>query len=193
MAHGWTSFYSLIGSAAAGLIGLIFIVITLSNRRGRPSSLRAFALYMTPTIFHFGAALAVSAFIEIPGSGPRETAAVLGLVALAGLACCLRSAMGILRTPGSAPHWSDFWLYAGLPAALYAALIASAAGDWANAAWAARAMAGLLLALLLLGVRNAWDTVTWIAPSRPRSGDIEPAPLPSDAIGVANPSELSSK
>lgn len=171
MAHGWTSFYSLIGSAAAGLIGLIFIVITLSNGRGRPSSLRAFALYMTPTIFHFGAALAVSAFIEIPGNSPPETAAGLGLVALAGLACCLRSAMGILRSPDGAPHWSDFWLYAGAPAVLYAGLIVAAIGVWTTADWSPRLTALTLLVLLLLAVRNAWDTITWIAASGGGSSD----------------------
>jgi hypothetical protein len=32
--------------------------------------------------------------------------------------------------------------------------------------WAPYGMGGLLLLLLLLGVRNAWDLVTWIAPAR---------------------------
>jgi len=48
--------------------------------------------------------------------------------------------------------------------------VAVAAGVWADAAWTARAMAGVLLALLLLAIRNAWDTITWIAP-RADAGD----------------------
>jgi len=195
MIPGWNNFYFLIGSAAASLTGLMFVAISLMSGRDRASALRGIAIYSTPSLVHFATVFSSSAVTMIPGLTLREAAVAFVVIAVAGLACALRSVIGILRAPAGSrpPHWSDFWLYAGLPAALYAALIASAAGDWANAAWAARAMAGLLLALLLLGVRNAWDTVTWIAPSRPRSGDIEPAPLPSDAIGVANPSELSSK
>jgi hypothetical protein len=171
MAHGWTSFYSLIGNAAAGLIGLMFIVVTLTNSRGRPSTLRAIALYLTPTILHFGAALAVSAAIEIPTITSPEVAAAIALVALAGLACCLRSAIGIVRVVNQPPHWSDFWLYACAPAALYAGLIVAAIGVWQAAGWATMLTALTLLVLLLLAVRNAWDTITWIAASGGGSGD----------------------
>ncbi len=120
-------------------------------------------LYLTPTIVHFGSTLAVSATFEIPGITPGATAAALGLVALAGLACGLRSAMGILRTPNGPPHWSDFWLYAGAPTALYAGLAAAAFGFWSGAEGAPGLTAVALLVLLLLAVRNAWDTITWIA------------------------------
>ena len=163
MTQGWSSFYSVLGEAAAGLIGLIFIVITLTSTRGRPSSLRAAGLYLTPTILHFGATLAVSAVLEMPDLTPPRLAVALGLIAVAGLACCLRSAAGILRTPDGPPHWSDFWLYAGAPAALYAVLLAAAYGAWKSATWALGLTAATLLVLLLLAVRNAWDTITWIA------------------------------
>jgi hypothetical protein len=35
-----------------------------------------------------------------------------------------------------------------------------------EAPWAAESLAGLLLVLLLVGVRNAWDLITSIAPMR---------------------------
>jgi len=148
------------------------VAISLMSGRDRASALRGIAIYSTPSLVHFATVFSSSAVTMIPGLTAPEAAVVFGVIAVAGLACALRSVVGILRAPtGSGPpHWSDFWLYAGLPAALYVALIASALGESANAAWAARAMAGLLLALLLLGVRNAWDTVTWMAPTRPGSG-----------------------
>jgi hypothetical protein len=165
MAHGWTSFYAMIGTSAAGLIGLMFVVVTLTNSRGRPSTLRAIALYLTPTILHFGAVLAVSAVTVIPDITAPEAAAALAFVALAGLACCLRSAIGIVRVVNQPPHWSDFWLYACVPAVLYVALLAAALGVLTQAPWAPRLTALTLLVLLLLAVRNAWDTITWIAAS----------------------------
>ena len=57
-------------------------------------------------------------------------------------------------------------MYGVTPAAAYAGLAANTAGLWAGADWAAPAMAVLVLALLLIGVRNAWDLVTWMAPQR---------------------------
>jgi hypothetical protein len=53
---GWDNFYVIVGSAAAGLTGLTFVVIALIRdaRNVRPTGLRAF---VTPTIVHFGGVL----------------------------------------------------------------------------------------------------------------------------------------
>ncbi|HEY1562342.1 MAG TPA: hypothetical protein VGF71_15855 [Caulobacteraceae bacterium] len=168
MSPGWSNFYFLIGSAAAGLIGLMFVVVTLTAGGDRSRSLRGAAIYLTPTIVHFAAVFSISAIIEAPGLAPAETATLVILIALAGFACCLRSAHGILRAPEGfgAPHWSDFWLYAGAPACLYLVLTLAAVGVGAHWPWASKAMAAVLLTLVLLAIRNAWDTITWIAPGR---------------------------
>ncbi|HEY2482266.1 MAG TPA: hypothetical protein VGI30_08740 [Caulobacteraceae bacterium] len=174
MAPGWSNFFFLIGSAAAGLIGLLFVIMTLMAGVERSKALRGQALYMTPTIAHFGAVFAISAVSLAPGLTLREAAFVFGFVALLGFACAGRAVIGFFRpSPGNEPHWSDFWLYAALPAVLYAALVVDAAGVWNHAAWAVRIQAGLLLILLLLGIRNAWDLVSWMAPSRPPPGNSE--------------------
>jgi hypothetical protein len=98
-------------------------------------------------------------------------------VAALGLACSGRAFLGF-RMPrtGGGPHWSDFWLYAALPTTLYAGLIAASVGIWSRASWAALALAGLLLTLLLLGIRNAWDLVSSIAPGRGASTTPEGEP-----------------
>ena len=46
---------------------------------------------------------------------------------------------------------------------LYLGLCAAALALCWRASWAAEAIAALLLILLLLSIRNAWDLVTWIA------------------------------
>jgi len=172
VAPGWSNFFFLVGSAAAGLIGLMFVIVTLMAGVERSRALRSQALYMTPTIAHFGAVFAISAVSLAPGLSLREAACLFGLLALLGLACAGRAVIGFARPTSGAmsPHWSDFWLYAALPAALYATLVVVAVGVWKHADWASRTQAALLLALLLLGIRNAWDLVSWMAPSRPRPG-----------------------
>jgi hypothetical protein len=168
VALGWSNFYYLIGSAAAGLIGLLFVVMTLTAGIERSRALRATALYFTPTIVHFSVVFTVSAVTMVPGLGPRAAAVVFGLVAVLGLACAGRALVGFRRPRRGSepPHWSDFWLYAALPTVLYLGLAVTAAGVWARAAWATQALAGLLLSLLLLGIRNAWDLVSTMAPGR---------------------------
>ena len=172
MAPGWSNFFFLVGSAAAGLIGLMFVIVTLMAGAERSKALRAQALYMTPTIAHFGAVFAISAVSLAPGLTLRETACLIAFLALLGFACAARAVIGFgrPRSGPDGPHWSDSWLYATLPAALYAALVVATFAVWKHAAWASRTQAALLLALLLLGIRNAWDLVSWMAPSRPRPG-----------------------
>ncbi len=55
----WGNFYVIIGSSAAALTGLTFVVIALAAdaRRLTPRGLRAF---VTPTIVHFGTVLALA-------------------------------------------------------------------------------------------------------------------------------------
>ena len=170
MLQGWDNFYYLIGSASGGLIGLMFVVVTLTTGRDRPTMLRAAGLYLTPTVAHFAVVLATSAVAMAPGLPPRARGAVFGVVLLIGFFYAARACFGIARPrKGLEPsHRSDFWCYGAAPTAIYAGLATVVALTfWLRAAWAPVAMAGLLLSLLLISIRNAWDLITWIAPSRP--------------------------
>ena len=50
---------------------------------------------------------------------------------------------------------------------------------WVAPAWAPYALALVLLAHLLLGIRNEWDLVTWLAPGLP--------PVESEAASPPQP------
>jgi len=64
----WQNFYVIIGSAAATLTGLMFVVVTLiAGVRLRMSSpSEAFATFNTPNVVHFCAALLVAAILSAP-------------------------------------------------------------------------------------------------------------------------------
>jgi hypothetical protein len=164
--QGWESFYGLIGSASASLTGLLFVVVTLTQARDRSQALRGASIYMTPTVLNFAVVLSTSAVATAPRLGTMTTALVLGLGVLVGLAHAIWACIGIRGRVVGAAHWSDFWLYGAAPLTIYIALSASCVALWTGAHWAVRAIAVLLLALLLAGIRNAWDLVTWIAPTR---------------------------
>ncbi|MBV9995330.1 MAG: hypothetical protein JO127_08955 [Caulobacteraceae bacterium] len=165
MFAGWENFYFMLGSAAAGLIGLLFVVVTLTGGLERSQAMRGAALYLTPNVFHFAMVVTTSAVAIAPRLPAWAPEIVVGLLALLGLGHCLRATIGIRHfRPGSeAPHWSDVWFYGRAPAAIYFGLAAAAVGVSARMALAPYALAGLLLALLLLSIRNAWDLVTSLA------------------------------
>ena len=168
MFAGWGSFFALLGEAGAGLIGLLFVVVTLTAGSSRSAVQTGGAFYTTPTALAFGIVLAISAAALAPRLPPLAMAAVTGLGAADGLFHGLRSWIGIRG--GTAPHWTDMWFYGVAPSVLYGALAAAAIGQAASAAWATWATAFVLLALLLLAARNAWDLVTWLAPKAARPG-----------------------
>jgi hypothetical protein len=172
MFHDWEDFYLVIGPASAGLIGLLFVVVTLTAGRERERILRGVALYMTPTALQFAVVMTLSAVIMAPGLGSLLAGTAVGICALLGLACAARAAWGIGRPRQGQPppHWSDFWLYGAGPGVVYLGLCAAAIAIWTRAGWAAPGLAALLLILLLVGIRNAWDLVTSIAPGEAGQG-----------------------
>jgi hypothetical protein len=162
MFAGWEDFYLLIGSAAAALIGLLFVVSTLTAGRARSLVLRGNRLYLSPIVWHFGAILVLSGGAMAPVITPAAFAAATGFLSIIGLVTGLRIALAIRRaSPGEA---FDLCWYGLAPAALYLLLAATAFGLAAARLWAVSAAAALLMALLLVCIHNAWDLVTWLAP-----------------------------
>src|SRR2546425_8436001 len=89
MIEGWHEFYLLVGTSAAALTGLMFVVISISPETiaERPKSgVRAF---VTPTMVFFTSALAISALMLVPHLAPAALAAVLALTSVAGVAYLL--------------------------------------------------------------------------------------------------------
>jgi hypothetical protein len=168
MFQGWESFYVILGTAAGGLIGLLFVVVTLGNSRDRERTLRAVSIYMTPTAVNFGLVLATSAVALAPLRTVMATALVLGAGALTATSNAVWACFAIRAGgPGSAaPHWSDFWLYGVTPLVLCLALVGSDVALLVHAGWASTSIAFLMLGLLLIGIRNAWDLVTWMSAQR---------------------------
>jgi hypothetical protein len=173
MFEGWDNFYLMIGPAAAGLIGLLFVVVTLTAGLEQSQSSNGQPLYLTPTALHFGVVLTISAIAMAPRLTRATVGIGIGLATLVGLGHAIRSCLGIrrLRRSQNNPHWSDLWCYGVVPTLAYLGLCAVTVALGLGDAWAVPALAALLLGLLLISIRNAWDLVTYIAPmTRPGSG-----------------------
>jgi len=163
----WSDFFLLAGSAAAVLIGLIFVVISLLQDRSRSTVLAGSRLYMGPIVLGISFVLTLSAAALTPGVGRCDFAALTGVVAVWGLIRGIMSTVGIQRLShidDEAPHWTDLWFYGVIPCLLYIAFGIVALAYWCNCWWADYGLAAVITAALLLAIRNEWDLITWIAP-----------------------------
>src|SRR2546428_6849965 len=80
----WENFYVIVGSSAAALTGLQFVVVVLGAeaRSIRDPELGAFG---TPTIVHFCAVLLISAIISVPWHAVSSAGLALGASGVAGI------------------------------------------------------------------------------------------------------------
>ncbi|HEV7689255.1 MAG TPA: hypothetical protein VGO52_00450 [Hyphomonadaceae bacterium] len=168
MKDDWGEFFFLIGSSAAGLIGLIFVVATLTSDLDKRRAIRGMRVYMTPNVFHFAVVLTLCALACSPQIKPPVLAGAMAAAALIGIVYVGQRALGLAR-PGMAVHWSDYLYYGAAPLIGYVALGFDAWAIGSAAPYADTLAAGLMLGFLLLGIRNAWDLVSYMAPRAGRS------------------------
>ena len=166
MFEGWGEFYLMAGGAAAVLIGLIFVVISLMQDRSRSTVLVGSRLYMGPIVLSVSFVLVLSAAALTPKIDRASYSAITAAVALWGLARGAMSIFGIshLRWSEEPPHWTDVWFYGVIPTMIYAALLVVAWAFWNGLWWDHFGIAAAITALLVTAIRNEWDLITWIAP-----------------------------
>jgi hypothetical protein len=172
---GWESFYVITGSSSAGLIGLMFVVVSLTagDKRRSADTLNAFA---TPSVVHFGAVLLISALLSMPGHSPFSLAACTGALAAAGLVYYVRVSGRMVRQHEYEPVWEDWLWYMLLPIASYGALLAAAVIVRRSPTLGLYVVAVTALVILIIGMHNAWDTAIWVSTSS-HGGQVAESPI----------------
>lgn len=158
----WQSFYVMLGSSAAALIGLQFVVVALiANIRqlATPSTIHAFG---TPTVAHLGATLIISAIMSAPWPSPVPVVVALTMLGLAGVGYVVIIIRRVRRQIGYEPDLEDWLWYAVVPCGLYIVLVVAGLMLLAPSRVVLFLVAGAALGLLLLGIRNSWDTITYV-------------------------------
>jgi hypothetical protein len=160
--ESWEPFYVIIGTSAAALTGLQFVVIVLGAEMKMLNSGTARA-FGTPTIVHFCSVLFLCAVLSAPWGGARAPAAALGAGGIAGVVYSGIVVLRARRQSGYEPVLEDWLFHCVFPLASYAAVIASAVLLARNAEPALFVAAAAMLALLFIGIHNACDAVVYIA------------------------------
>jgi len=158
----WQNFYVIIGSAAAALTGLMFVVITLIAGTRMRRSDGAIAAFGTPNVLHFCAALFITAVLSAPWPALWNASLLLGLLGLWGVAYVLIVLRRTLRQTDYKPVLEDWLGHLIGPFIAYTAFIIAAIVLPYNPVSAMFVVGGATVLLLFIGIHNAWDTVTYI-------------------------------
>jgi hypothetical protein len=167
----WQNFYMIMGTAAATLTGLMFVVTTLiAGIDAHLSTLNAaVSAYNTPTVVHFGTVLLLAGILSAPWQTFSSLSLLLGLL---GLGMVFYSII-VMRRMRRVPHYQstlEDWLwYLVFPLLAHVSLIVAAFVLPENPALALYLVGSAVIVLLLVGIRNAWDMVTFLAVERSRS------------------------
>jgi hypothetical protein len=167
----WESFYVIVGSSAAALTGLMFVVITLIADLPAQRSSGSVAAFGTPTIVHFCTTLIVSATLSAPWHALTNVAAALGVCGLAGLVYTLIVVRRARRQTAYQPVFEDWLWHTAFPLAAYAALVLAAFFLSGHAEPSLFVVAASALSLVLIGIHNSWDTVTYLAVAQQEGRD----------------------
>jgi hypothetical protein len=179
--------FTAVATCAAGLIGLLFVAISVGPREGRtaqPTLIQE--IRAASALVSFSNALAVSLFGLVPGNSAAQVAtAVAGL----GILFTAASVRSIVTSPDVSREQA--WRQAGLIVVLLAAFggeLGCGIGLSTNrtAVFGPGLLSDILIGLLLIGIARAWELIgdrdTGILSSlallagRPARGDAEAAP-----------------
>lgn len=160
---GWESFYVILGSSAAALTGLQFVVMALVADMPRAGSMHDIATYGTPSVVHFCSALLVSAILSAPWPDLEAVHIPLVLTAAAGLVYMVVIIRRARARGQYQPVLEDWIWHTMLPFIAYAAVCGAALKLQNHPTGALFLIGGATLLLVFIGIHNAWDTVVWIA------------------------------
>jgi len=169
----WNNFYVMIGSSAAALTGLMFVVITLSAREGSVPSEDGVSTFSTPNVVHFSTALLTAAVMTAPFRSWLPVAAMVALVGAGGLVHVGRVALRTSTMTSYRADAEDWIWHVVLPGIAYAALFAGALALESHPAGALFAPAAGITLLIFVGIHNAWDVVTFLATGKAQRENVD--------------------
>ena len=152
----------MLGSSAAALIGLQFVVVALIANMRQLATASTIHAFGTPTVAHLGGTLIISAIMSAPWPSAVPVVVALTILGVAGVGYVVIVIRRVRQQVGYEPDLEDWLWYAVVPCGLYIALVVAGLMLLAPSHVALFLVAGVALGLLLLAIRNSWDTITYV-------------------------------
>jgi len=162
----WGNFYVIVGSSAAALTGLQFVVIALVAEAKTRSTMAEIRAFGTPTIVHLCAVLLISTILSAPWTAFSTVGISLGSCGAAGVVYAVMIVLRTRRQTGYTPVLEDWLWHCMLPLMAYSALVVAAIVLARHVSSSLFTVAAAVILLLFIGIHNAWDTVTYILVER---------------------------
>jgi hypothetical protein len=174
MLESWHEFYGLLGTAAATLVALLFVAASIATGYMTVDRASPTHTFTTPIVFHYTYVLFVSLIALMPIDTDRSLGIIIGISAAGALLYSIFILIRVLRTV-TVTDIDDRLGYGASPPAGYAATLAAALFIWHHSVIGPPLLAGALILLLLINIRNAWDLTVFFAQRR---GSESPPPKP---------------
>jgi hypothetical protein len=157
--EAWHDFYVFAGTAAATLMGLMFVVVSLGQRNlATERGTQATRALFTPIVAFFSSDIVISMLMLSPQTPPAALSILMLLLGVGGIVYMVLSGAHRLWRDSDLGYDDLMW-YVVLPYICYAGVVASAVGIWKMAPFGLYCIAATVLLFLVIGIRNAWDLV----------------------------------
>ena len=164
--QGWQNFYMLTGAAAATLIGLLFVAVTIGGYIPAQRAIDYLQTFVTPTLLYYFQVLLIACLVIMPLQSSLLLS--VALLILGGISCYLAGKV-FLRTlvlrrndaKVDIDRWHWLW-HIVLPCIAGLLLIASAIGFFIGEHWPLATVAIVQLLNLAISVHNSWLLTIWL-------------------------------
>ena len=159
----WHEFYALLGTAAAALVALLFVAVSIATDvlTPEPESRRNTATYMSPVVFHYANILFLSLIAMIPTQTWESFGIVIAVASISSFSYSLLVMVRVHRN--SISDLSDRLGYGAVPMLCYATGLISSWLMLKEQPAGLDLLAAAALALLVTNIRNAWDLMISLA------------------------------
>ena len=164
----WHDFYLLVGTAGATLLALLFVALSLGVGYLTEERQAATRTFMSPVVVHFTSVFFLSAIALFPWHQAKFFAGLIGVTALIGAIISTYITVQVVRTDMT-NYMEDYLAYGLLPDLGYLALLAAAVAIYLEKDFGLDALAGALLLLAIVNIRNAWDLTLTMVRRNPRA------------------------
>jgi hypothetical protein len=149
------------------LLALLFVAVSLGTGFLTEERQEATRTFLSPVVIHFTSVFFLSAVALFPSHQAKFFAALIGTTALIGATVSTYITVQVVRTDMT-NYMEDYFAYGILPDLGYLALLAAAVSIYLEKDFGLDALAGALLLLAIVNIRNAWDLTLTMVRRHPR-------------------------